>query len=113
MAKKEDIVKTKVCSHCGGKLTITQIGENSCFTDHKLVTRDEIVCKHCSRIEWGVPKEVFDLARKLVTEYDYKYYTHLNAKDDGEEYTLEANTGGACHLAQAILSGKFDLKKKL
>lgn len=102
--RQQNNMNNKVCSKCGGKLTIQQLKENSCFTDHKEVVTNEVVCRECSVITNGVDREVFELARKLVVDFDFKYYSHLSPRLDGEEYCIRANTDGAIRLAYWILN---------
>ena len=98
----EQKIGNRVCNGCGGKITTQEIAENSCFTDHKEIKRWEAVCKKCQKLCWGVSKEDFELAKRLVTETGYTPFEYMKEemfkkKDDKEymEYYLASQISGA------------------
>ena len=72
-----------VCRQCGSKLEIRMI----IFCQYGGQGL-ELYCPVCQRIEYGVEKELFDLAGKFMAETEFNYF--LDMPED--KRSLELNT---------------------
>ncbi len=61
------------CSYCGGTLELRKLTYSS-YDISKL----EIYCDHCKRIEYGVEPEIYEVAEYFVDELRFDYYKDLD-----------------------------------
>lgn len=61
------------CSYCGGTLELRKLTYSSYE-----VSKLEIYCDHCKRIEYGVEPEIYDVAEYFVDELGFDYYKDLD-----------------------------------
>lgn len=61
------------CSYCGGDLELRKLTYSS-YDISKL----EIYCNHCKRIEYGVEPEIYEVAEYYVDELSFDYYKDLD-----------------------------------
>ncbi len=64
------------CKHCGGELELRNI-----IGGREKKGRVEIFCSNCDRIEYGVEKEIYKIAKYYVEELSFDYYTDLDATE--------------------------------
>ena len=55
------------CSYCGGTLELRKLTYSSYE-----VSKLEIYCDHCKRIEYGVEPEIYDVAEYFVDELGFE-----------------------------------------
>ncbi|KKM26488.1 hypothetical protein LCGC14_1584310 [marine sediment metagenome] len=91
-----------VCSYCGGKLEPIETVDNSRNPTYWSG------CKPCGVVCWGVSPTVYAIAKRLVTERNYKHYTHLRDEPDDTSETIKYNQrcqiSGTCGLVSDVLS---------
>lgn len=99
-----------VCRTCGEKLTPIETVDNS--------NRPTFWsgCVPCSKLDYGVPRIVFDIAKKMVIEEHYVHYSHMEYPSDkkGEEYKnywIAEQIGGLANLIQRVFSTKKEIEK--
>lgn len=61
------------CSYCGGTLELRKLTYSSYE-----VSKLEVYCNHCKRIEYGVEPEIYDVAEYFVDELSFDYYKDLD-----------------------------------
>ena len=61
------------CSYCGGSLELRKMTYSS-YEISKL----EVYCSHCKRIEYGVEPEIYEVAEYFVDELSFDYYKDLD-----------------------------------
>ena len=61
------------CSYCGGDLELRKVTYSSYE-----VSKLEVYCSHCKRIEYGVEPEIYEVAEYFVDELSFDYYTDLD-----------------------------------
>lgn len=61
------------CSYCGGTLELRKLTYSSYE-----VSKLEVYCDHCKRIEYGVEPEIYDVAEYFVDELGFDYYKDLD-----------------------------------
>lgn len=61
------------CKYCGGELVL----KNIIYGDKK-DGRVEVYCSKCNRIEYGVEKEIYTIAKYFVDEMGFDYYSDLD-----------------------------------
>lgn len=90
--------KGRVCSHCGGKLS-KQVINTSCPSVPPSYTR-YVVCKPCSKIEYGVPKDLYPVAKQYVEKSNFNYYSQDWGLDQPEvcEYYKNQNISKVCEI---------------
>ncbi len=71
------------CKYCGGQLRLKQIVYNSIVEP-----RIEIFCENCSRIEYGVEPEIYNLAKYYVDEFGCDYYPELDDSHSKERMNV-------------------------
>ena len=62
------------CKHCGGELELRTIVAG---TDKN--GRVEVFCRQCDRIEYGVEKEIYKIAKYYVEEMGFDHYPGLES----------------------------------
>lgn len=92
--------REKVCNQCGGKLNITWTFNGGCCL---IIYRYRIlVCRACSSIARPVTPERFELASRLVREFGYRPYSHMDKHEYERMGDLEgfyrSQTGAAYDL---------------
>ena len=60
------------CKYCGSQLELRKLTYSS-FALSKL----EVFCKHCNRIEYGTESEIFEIAEYYVDELGFDYFKDL------------------------------------
>ena len=63
------------CRYCGGDLILKSI-----VPGKKVEGKIEIFCDNCDRIEYGVEKDVYKIAKYFVEEMQFDYFTDLEEK---------------------------------
>lgn len=61
-----------VCSCCGGELKPMETVDNS---DHPTYWAG---CEACNRFDWGIPVEIFQIAKFMVEKRNYVHYSHID-----------------------------------
>lgn len=61
------------CSYCGGDLELRKVTYSSYE-----VSKLEVYCSHCKRIEYGVEPEIYEVAEYFVDELSFDYYKDLD-----------------------------------
>lgn len=79
----KEIIETKVCSYCGGKLEIAVVDEY-----------DWIICRPCSRVSTYVSPEVYKLASAFVESHPYGYFSFIH----DETLRKQANIDKMCSI---------------
>lgn len=64
------------CKYCGGKLELRKIIYGDLNN-----ARVEIFCHECDRIEFGVEKEIYQIAKYFVEELDFNVFPDLDYSD--------------------------------
>ena len=85
---RKKIDDNKVCYRCGNKLSPIKTVDNSGNPTYWAG------CTSCNHFNNGVKKKYFKIARKLVKNDVILPYSHMNKEEVGQEYWLEAQTGG-------------------
>ena len=62
-------VKTCKCHYCGGMLELRKITYSSYD-----ISKIEIYCSNCNRIEYGVEPEIYEVAKYFVDELNFDHY---------------------------------------
>jgi hypothetical protein len=99
-----------VCSRCGGKLEPLETkdnGGNPTFWSG---------CSDCMCFDNGFSKEIYTIAKILVTEKYYRPYSHFdhdseNSSFDVKRYHLNEQISGACRLVFDVLKIKNKISK--
>lgn len=91
-----------VCSRCAGVITPIETVDNSGRPTYWMG------CEVCGRFDYGVPKLIYDIAKRLVTERNFVPYRHMDypADQKGEEYKkywTESQIGGATSIVTDVL----------
>lgn len=91
-----------VCSQCGGNLEPLKTVDNSGNPTYWSGCRD------CNRFDNGTSIRVYKIAKKLVEDRDYRYYSHIEyiETDTIEErlYKTQSQISGACYLVKDVLN---------
>lgn len=66
-------VRRCCCSYCGGSLELRKLTYSSYE-----VSKLEVYCDHCKRIEYGVEPEIYNVAEYFVDELGFDYYKDLD-----------------------------------
>mgnify|MGYP004503582485 CR=1 FL=1 len=66
-------VKRCRCSYCGGSLELRKLTYSSYE-----VSKLEVYCDYCKRIEYGVEPEIYDVSEYFVDELGFDYYKDLD-----------------------------------
>lgn len=61
--------KTCKCHYCGGALELRKITYSSYD-----ISKIEIYCSNCNRIEYGVEPEIYEVAKYFVDELNFDHY---------------------------------------
>ena len=77
------------CKYCGGQLELRRI----IYGDIENA-RVEIFCRECDRIEYGIEKEIYQIARYFVEEMDFNAYPDL----DYSETTKQMSIAKTCEI---------------
>lgn len=99
-----------VCAGCGGKLspieTVNNSGQPTYWSG----------CTECSVLDWGVPKEIFEIAKMMVTEQNYVHYGYkivpYDKTPEGEKYWLASQIRGTTRIVLQVLNTQKELQKK-
>lgn len=90
-----------VCDQCGGVLSPLETVDNS--GDPTFWSG----CESCSKFSNGTSERVYNIAKKMVLERNYKKYSHINDKEtDSEEQKLwntQSQISGACYTVRDVL----------
>ena len=90
-----------VCSQCGGPLEPIETVNNSGVPTYWAG------CVPCCRFDAGVSRRVYQIAKKLVTERHYSYYSHIHIEPDDDDdkklYKQQCQIEGACGLVNEVL----------
>lgn len=97
-----------VCDGCGGELVPMETVDNSDSPTYWAG------CEHCSKFCWGVDKKVWEIARKLVLERNWRPYSSMSEGDykteAEKEYWLDSQTAGAVRQVYDVINiGKLEL----
>ena len=76
--KKEELrlrkrVRRCCCSYCGNSLELRKLTYSSYE-----VSKLEVYCDHCKRIEYGVEPEIYNVSEYFVDELGFDYYKDLD-----------------------------------
>jgi len=82
-------VKRCCCSYCGNELVLRRI-----TTGREDAGRIEIFCPNCDRIEFGVEKEIYQVAKYYANTLRFDYYPEL----DDSERKHRMNCAKACEV---------------
>jgi hypothetical protein len=82
-------VKNCCCRYCGGSLKLRRI-----LYGNVTEGRVEIFCADCNRIEYGVDREIYHVARHFTQEFDFNMYPD-NAES---ERTFQMNVAKVCDI---------------
>lgn len=95
--------KGRVCSQCGGKLTKQIINISCPQVAPSYVCY--VVCKPCSKIEYGVRKDIYPVAKKYVEERNFTYRRQDwgHDKPDVVEYYKQQNISVVCEIIETSL----------
>ena len=77
------------CKYCGGGLELRRILYGDLDN-----ARIEIFCQNCDRIEYGVEKEIYHIAKYYVEELEYNAYPDL----DYTERTRQMSISQVCDI---------------
>ena len=77
------------CKYCGGRLELRRILYGDLDN-----ARIEIFCQNCDRIEYGVEKEIYHIAKYYVEELEYNAYPDL----DYTERTRQMSISQVCDI---------------
>lgn len=77
------------CKYCGGKLELRRIIYGEIES-----ARVEIFCRECDRIEYGIEKEIYQIARYFVEQMDFNAYPDL----DYSETTKQMSIAKTCEI---------------
>jgi hypothetical protein len=101
--RAEKIIKGKVCSYCGGKLSALETVDNSGNPD---VWPG---CNRCSKFDYGVSPEDYELAKRLFFEAEYMPYDYLcedmhkqRDNEDWSRYYFQCQLGGMSRIVNFI-----------
>ena len=71
------------CKYCGSKLTLRQL------VFHEIEgARLEIYCTHCRKIEYGVEQEIYQSAKKFVSNTEYNHFPDMQESDQRKEMNI-------------------------
>ena len=101
--RAEKIIKGKVCSYCGGELSALETVDNAGNPD---VWPG---CNRCSKFDYGIPAEDYELAKRLFFQADYIPYTHMlddmcEKRNDADwsRYYFQCQLGGMSRMVNFI-----------
>jgi hypothetical protein len=108
------IVDGLVCDGCGGPLepmeTVDNAGDPTFWP----------VCNSCSKYHWGTKKEIHEIAKRLVDDFHYIAYSHMEnpacRTNDAEwykQYYRTAQIAGACSIVRNVLQIKSEIESVL
>jgi hypothetical protein len=99
-----------VCSGCGGKLSPIETVDNSgdpTFWSH---------CPECEVFDWGTSKEIFEIAKHMVTEQHYVHYgPKIIPKDEtesGRKDWLSRQIRGTVYMVRQVLATQAIIKQQ-
>ena len=75
----EELIKRAkhcVCKRCGGPLTNSLI-----IYDIYGGVGEELYCPHCQKQEFGVEKEIYDMAEYYVENFQFNYFYDMEEND--------------------------------
>ena len=75
--------KHVVCKQCGGPLTTALI-----VYDIYGGAGEELYCPHCNRQEFGVEKEIYDLAEYYVENFQFNYFYDMEENDINQQLNI-------------------------
>ena len=82
-------VKRCCCTYCGSDLVLRRI-----TTGREDAGRVEIFCPNCDRIEFGVEREIYQVAKYYTNTLKFDYYPEL----DDSERKRRMNCAKACEI---------------
>lgn len=99
-----------VCAGCGGSLSPIETVNNSdepTFWSH---------CPECQCFDWGVRREVVDIAKHMVTQQNYVHYGRnivpRDPSDAGEKYWLSSQIRGTVGIVSQVLQTQKQLQEQ-
>jgi len=108
---KEQCAKqiTGICSQCGGKIepleTVDNVGAPTYWNG----------CAKCQRFDNGVDPEIYKIAKRMVIERNFKYYSHVRDEDSDsieiKRYNMQCQISGACGVVRDVLFLLGDTKQ--
>lgn len=73
-------------------------------------------CNNCNVLCWGVKKEIYEIAKKMVEEMNYEPYSHLDSpygeSDKYKDYWTKTQISGAVTTVRNVLACEAQLKEK-
>lgn len=100
MNELQQYINNNVCSYCGGSLEIQKINDI-----------ENCVCMPCSRVNYGVKPEIYNIAVKyLESDSLFNYYYHLMYAD--EEYRRKVNLSKLCDMIVTFKEIEEDIRLK-
>ena len=84
-------IRTKncCCRYCGGELKLRRI-----LYGNVEKGRIEIFCSDCDRIEYGVNRELYHIAKYFVDEFGFNYFP----ENDDSQKTYQMNVAKICDI---------------
>ena len=90
-----------VCSQCGGKVepleTVDNAGDPTYWNG----------CNKCQKFDNGVEPELYEIARRMVTERNFRYNNYIIDKENDsvekKQYNLECQISSACGVVRDVL----------
>ena len=86
--------KRVVCKQCGGSLTTALI-----VYDIYGGAGEELYCPHCQKQEFGVEKEIYDLAEYYVENFQFNYFYDMEENDAN----LQLNISKVCDMISWVM----------
>ena len=81
--KIEDGKKSRVCKHCGGKLSTSLV-----IYDIYGGVGVELYCPRCEKNDFGVEPEVYALAEYFVQNFQFNYFLDMEENDLNEQLNI-------------------------
>lgn len=85
--KTHDALKMRtehcVCRQCGGQLTTSLV-----IYDIYGGAGEELYCSNCKKIEFGVEKEIYELATYYIENFQFNYFYDLEENDSSTRLNI-------------------------
>ncbi len=82
-AELKERAKHVVCKRCGGELTPSLV-----IYDYYGGAGMELYCPHCERAEYGVEKEIYDMAEYYVENFQFNYFYDMEEGEMSDELNI-------------------------
>lgn len=89
LARLKERTKKCKCHYCGGNLELRKVTYSSYD-----ISKIEIFCSNCNRIEYGVEPEIYEVAKYFVEELNFDHY----ADWDNNIRKREMNIAKVCEI---------------